>query len=292
MFMAPGASSGANRMRLPAEGEWPPVDDYLDEPEVTRYERLGEKRLASPATPEHGDPHFLLDEVLGPHLAEGYVGSVDLKTRVDSEKEFASDTCVRRSGIDPETGRRYLEELVFEVVYKRSAEETSKRAQGFAARGVRRQIAVFVREKKVCEWSTASNGWRTLDPRRSLRDPCLVRPLPIRALFDGAMAEVAVARALEAKENPAIVEMKKESEARGREEGEARGREEGEARGREEGEVRGRADSVLAVLEARGIPLTDDVRARILANSDPETLMRWLRRAGTASSLDEVLDAD
>jgi flagellar biosynthesis/type III secretory pathway protein FliH len=110
---------------------------------------------------------------------------------------------------------------------------------------VRRQIAVFVREKKVCEWSKTSDGWRTLDPRRSLRDPCLVRPLPIRALFDGALAETAVARALEAKDNPAIVEMKKESEARGREEGEARGREEGEARGR--------AESLLTILEARGI---------------------------------------
>ena len=91
---------------------------------------------------------------------------------------------------------------------------------------------------------------------------------PIRALFDGAMAEIAVARALEAKENPAIVEMKRESEARGR------------------------AESLLAILEARGISVSDDERARILESSDPETLMRWLRRAGTASSLDEVLDAD
>ena len=264
-------------MRLPAENEWPPVDDYLDEPEVTRYERPGGRRvLASPATAEHGDPHFLLDKVLGPHLAEGYVGSVDLKTRVDTKREFAGDTCVRKSGIDPGTGTRYLEEVVFEVVYKRSADETKKRAQGFAARGVRRQIAVFVREKKVCEWSTTSNGWRTLDPRRSLRDPCLVRPLPIRALFDGAMAEIAVARALEAKDNPAIVEMKRESEARG------------EARGK----TQGLAESLLTILDARGIPLSEDVRARILATSDSETLMRWLHRAGTASSLAEVLGVD
>jgi hypothetical protein len=269
MFLAPGASSRTSRMRLPAGNDWPPVDDYLDEPEVTRYERHGErKRLASPATPEHGDPHFLLDEVLGPHLAEGYVGSVDLKTRVDTKSEFASETCVRKAGIDPETGTRYLEELVFEVVYKRSAEETSKRARGFAARGVRRQIAVFVREKKVCEWSKTSDGWRTLDPRRSLRDACLVRPLPIRALFDGALAEIAVARALEAKENPAIVAMKRESAARGR------------------------AESLLTILEARGIRVSDEVRTRVLAISDPETLTRWLRKAGTASSLDEVLGAD
>ena len=240
--------------------------------------------LASPATPEHGDPHFLLDEVLGPHLAEGYVGSVDLKTRVDTKREFASDTCIRRSGIDPKTGRRHLEEVVFEVVYKRSAEETRQRAQGFAARGVRRQIAIFVREKKVCEWSTTGKGWRTLDPRRSLRDPCLVRPLPIRALFDGALAETAVARALEAKDNPAIVEMKRESEARG----EARGEAQGEARG----EARGHARSLLTILDERGVPVSDEAQARILAASDPETLARWLRRAVTAASIDEVLGLD
>jgi hypothetical protein len=273
MFLAPGASFGASRMRLPAECEWPPVDDYLDEPEVTRYERPGGRRvLASPATAEHGDPHFLLDKVLGPHLAEGYVGSVDLKTRVDTKREFASDTCVRKSGIDPGTGKRYLEELVFEVVYKRSADETKQRAQSFAARGVRRQIAIFVRERKVCEWSTTGNGWRTLDPRRSLRDSCLVRPLPIRALFDGALAEIAVARALEAKDNPAIVEMKRESEARG--------------------EALGHARSLLTILDERGLSLSDATRARILATSDPETIERWLRRAITASSIDDVLGAD
>jgi hypothetical protein len=51
--------------------------------------------------------------------------------------KHASDTCVRQAGIDPETGSRYLEELVFEVVHKRSPKKTKARAKGFAARGVR-----------------------------------------------------------------------------------------------------------------------------------------------------------
>ncbi len=74
---------------------------------------------------------------------------MDLKTRVSQEQEYASDTCVRRAGIDPATGRRYLEELVFEVVHKRSARKTKARARGFTTRGVRRQIGIFVRQKRV-----------------------------------------------------------------------------------------------------------------------------------------------
>jgi hypothetical protein len=82
------------------------------------------------STAEPGDPPFLLDKVLGPgpHLAEGYVGSV-VNICVDTKRGYASN----REGIDPETGRLYLEEVVFEVVYKPSEEETTKRAQGFAA---------------------------------------------------------------------------------------------------------------------------------------------------------------
>lgn len=251
---------------LPAS-RWP-VDEYLDEPdEVNRWERVGDgKTWAMPATPDHGDPHFLLDEVLGPHLAKGYVGSVDLKTRVDDEHEYASDTCVRKTGIDPATGRRYLEELVFEVAYKRSAKETKERARGFAKRGVRRQIGVFVRKKEVREWSQSEDVWQPLDLKSSLEDPCLARPLPIAALFDAARAELAVALALEAKGNPAILEMKAKSEKRG--------------------EKR----ALLTVLSARGFDVSKEVRKRIRATTDVKTLECWLRRAGTASSLEEVLD--
>ncbi len=270
MILAPGTSSGARRMHLPGESEWPPVDDYLDVPELTRYERVDERgrQVALPATEQHGDPHFHLDQLLGPHLAAGYVGSVDLKTRVNVKQEFASDTCVRKAGIDPETGSRYLEELVFEVVYERSLQDTDRRAQALAGRGVRRQIAIFVKTGKVKEWSATSQGWRQLDLRRSLQDSCLVQPLPLRALFDAARAEVAMARVLEAKRNPAIVEMKERSKAEGRAEG--------------------RAESLLAILEARGFTAPEETRERILATTDRQTLERWLRLAVTAPTLDEI----
>ncbi len=259
---------------------WPQVDDYLDEPdEVNRWERIGEERReASPATADHGDPHFELDALLKAHLAAGYVGSVDLKTRINKKREYASDTCVRRAGIDPATGRRYLEELVFEVVYKRSKKDTKTRAEGFAARGVDRQIGIFVREETVHEWLKSKGDWGPpLDLGRGLRAPCLAVPLPLAALFDPVLAGEAATRALEAKDDPVILEIKEKSEARG------------EMRGETRGETRGRAEALLTVLSARGFGLSGEVRERILATIDRQTLERWLRRAAAASSLDEVL---
>ncbi len=255
----------------------PAVDDYLDEPdEVHRWERIGGERLeAMPATEDHGDPHFQLDELLGAHLAAGYVGSVDLKTRVSRAQEYASDTCVRRAGIDPATGRRYLEELVFEVVHKRSAKQTKERARGFAARGVRRQVGIFARQKTVREWLASEDDWgEPLDPDQSLRDPCLAVPLPLAALFDPLLAEEAIARALAAKDHPVILEIRDKSEKRG------------EIRG----EKRGRAEALLTVLRARGFALSEESRQRILATTDRQTLERWLRRAVSASAVEEVLD--
>jgi hypothetical protein len=41
---------------------------------------------------------------------------------------------------------------------------------------------------------------------------------------------------------------------------------------------------------ARDIPVPDAVRERILAESDPERLERWVEKAVVARSLAEVLD--
>ena len=52
----------------------------------------------------------------------------------------------------------------------------------------------------------------------------------------------------------------------------------------------GEAQSVLKVLQARGLAVPDDVRERILAQKDPERLDRWLEKAIVASSATEVVD--
>ncbi len=59
--------------------------------------------------------------------------------------------------------------------------------------------------------------------------------------------------------------------------------------GIEKGKTAGIAESVLAFLSARNIPVDPRVRARILSCQDRTLLDRWIARAATAQSADEVL---
>ncbi len=147
MMMAPGA--GAARVSAPAH---PGLDETLVEPEGRAEVIRGRRVEVAPALPEHGDPHFRLDVALGTHLAPGYTGSTDMLTRTSEESNFATDTSVRREGIDPATGQRYLEELAFEVVNTQRPGDVTEKAEELTARGVRRVFAVFARRGVVSEW--------------------------------------------------------------------------------------------------------------------------------------------
>ncbi|MFS0692190.1 hypothetical protein [Streptomyces nitrosporeus] len=57
---------------------------------------------------------------------------------------------------------------------------------------------------------------------------------------------------------------------------------------RDEGRAEGRAEALLLVLEARGITLTEEDRARITGCHEPQVLGRWLTRATTAASAEEL----
>jgi hypothetical protein len=61
-----------------------------------------------------------------------------------------------------------------------------------------------------------------------------------------------------------------------------------QAKGRAEGEAKGRAEAILEVLEARGLRVSDEARARILACTDGAQLNTWLRKAATATTVDQV----
>ena len=56
-----------------------------------------------------------------------------------------------------------------------------------------------------------------------------------------------------------------------------------------EGKVEAKVEAILAVLGARGVPVSAEARARILACTDPATLDRWIARAAVAASAEEVL---
>jgi len=272
---APGASGLS--LHLPGRGPFPPLDEHLVEPEVTRDEIIGGRRVvASPAEPPHADQHGELQYVLRAHVAPGYLAAVDLLTRHDVKSDFASDVCVRRAGVDPQTGTRYLEELAFEVVSEQKERDVSEKVPRMQGRGVRRIFALFVKTGQVCEWSP-KEGWRPLAPTSWIEDSCLAIPLAVAALLDAAVADDAVVEALAAKKNPAL--RRREAAARNK----------GRAEGKAEGRAAGIATAILRVLETRGVAVSPTQKQEILLCTDLDRLDRWLGRAALASSAGEVL---
>jgi len=271
---APGSPGKSVSLRLPGRDSFPAVDDHLVEPEVTRDEIIGGRRvIAHPAHPPHADQHTDLDYVLRAHAAPGYRTSTDLLTRHDEDSDFATDTCLRKEGKDPDTGGRYLEEIAFEVVSEQNQGYVSEKARRMHRRGVRRIFTIWVKNQQVCEWAPESQSWRALDRGSLIEDRCLASPLKVAALLDAASVDNAVGEALVAKGNPVIQDRETEAEARG------------EARGEIKGEVR----AILKVLEARGIAMSEAQAQEILGCRDLDRLDRWLRRALQASSAGEIL---
>jgi hypothetical protein len=257
----PSGSNGATR--LPPADEHPPIDERLVRPETREQIVRGRRVIAMPANPPHGDRHFEIDYVIGAHVKEGYIGSTDLLTRAAESSDFATDTCVRRAGIDPTTDNRYLEELAFEVVNEQSLRDITEQAEDLTARGVRRVIAIFVKKGEVCEWSAKKGVWRKLDPEGELRDRTLARPLRVKDLFDAAEADNAVARALLAKNNPVLAE----ATTRSRDEG------------KREGRCEGKKEAIELACDLLGIKLTEERRARLnkLDGSGLEALLAQIR---------------
>ncbi|HYN20396.1 MAG TPA: hypothetical protein VE078_05515 [Thermoanaerobaculia bacterium] len=270
---APGATGEA--LHLPGQRSFPPLDEHLVEAEVTRDEIIGGRRVvALPSHPPHATRQFKLDYVLAPHITSGYIGASDLLTRVDVESDFASDACVYKEGIDPQTGTRYLEEIAFEVVSEQNEGVITEKAVRMHRRGVRRIFAIFVKgERRVGEWSSESRSWRILAPSSHIEDPCLEVPLQVAALLDAAAANQAVVEALAAQGDPTL----RRREAAARSEGEARG------------EATGKSKTILQVLDARGIAVSPLQREEISRCDDLDRLDHWARRAALASSTAEVL---
>ena len=266
---APGASG--HSLHLPGRGSFPRVDEHLVEPEVTRDEIIeGRRVVAMPAKEPHADQHGDLHFVLRAHIAPGYIASVDLLTRFTVKSDFASDACVRKAGVDPQTSARYLEEIAFEVVSEQNERDVSEKAPQMHRRGVRRIFALFVKGKRrVCEWSPEDQSWRPLDPTSWIEDSCLAKPMEVAALLDAATADDAVVEALAAKGNRAIQRR--------------------EAAARSEGEATGKAKTILQVLDARGVAVSPSQQEEILLCEDLDQLDRWARRAALASTADEVL---
>ncbi len=57
------------------------------------------------------------------------------------------------------------------------------------------------------------------------------------------------------------------------------------------GRAQGRAEALFAILASRNLTPTDDQRAAITACADPATLIAWIVKAGSASTVAEILAA-
>ena len=60
-------------------------------------------------------------------------------------------------------------------------------------------------------------------------------------------------------------------------------------RGKAEGEAKGKAEALLMLLRRRGLAMTSDQQHRIITCTDLATLDRWLDRAVSVASVDELL---
>lgn len=277
-------SRAAERMECPGSG-WsggssstgpraggPALDEHLVEPE-TRWEVIqGARVQASPARAPHADRHFSIDYVLGAHLARDYVGATDLLTRWSPDDDYATDTSVRRAGLNPRTGERFLEEIAFEVAYRQRRRELDTRARLLSERGVRRIFGIFVMDGTVEEWIAQTGTWRQLEYRGFITDPCLSQPLAVSALLDAAAADEAVARALVARQHPVIEEY---AEARA-------------ATSYRRGEVAAYLGALRTILTQRNLEPDPLQRAAIDACEDPAVLQRWLGRAAMASHTGQI----
>jgi hypothetical protein len=256
--------------------ELPRIDDYAVEPESGMEMFHGEVREALPAGPLHSRQHVRVAVVVQAYTAPGYGSDLDLLTRQSGDDNFASDTCIRKDGYDPATGARYLEELVFEIKSTQNEKNLRERAQIMARRGVRRVFAISVRGDAaaarleagpVREWDAVHEMWRVLGKDEVIEDPCLYRPLSVRALLDAVEADRAVARAYFDRHTDVVEEY-------------------GNARAQQA--VR---DSLLMLLEARGIALDAAARERIAGCTDVTALQRWLVRAASAATVPEIFAA-
>jgi hypothetical protein len=97
-------------------------------------------RTAGPGNALHGQPHGHVYFVLHTYVAAGYELDVAALAREPSGPALGSDIRVRRNGIDPRTGERFVEEMAFAIESQRpeAGEVIATHVAALLARGVRR----------------------------------------------------------------------------------------------------------------------------------------------------------
>jgi hypothetical protein len=255
---------------LPSRAGPPPVDAHLVA-EDSGYEIIDGRLVPMPPAREpHGERHSKVNALLEAFVTAEYNVACDMLTRTSETSEVAPDASVYPIARDSTTGGRQLECLAFQVVATETLAHAATRAAALTGRGVRRVFAVDVDHKRALEWSAETASWQVLHDAFVIDDVAFVAPLPVEALVKAAKADDAVALALLAKRNPVLVAA--------------------EARARAEGRVEGARRSLFAILEARDLSATADVRRRIESCAEIDRLERWIARALKGTSMQDVFD--
>ena len=248
-----------------ADSELPDVDERLVAPE-SGYEIIDGMVVAvPPALPPHATRQSKIAALFEAHTRADYDVATEMLTRTSKIDDIAPDVSVFARAPDPKTGGRRLEELVVEIISTQTIANAATKAEKLSKRGVRRVFGIDLTRGRLLEWSRELGTWSILDSSADLVDAVLATPMPLSAMLDAGRTDDAVARALVAKHNPIVAAV----------------RAEGLAEGVAEGLAEGTSRSILAVLEARGIRISDAQKATIATERDPAKLARWLAVAAT-----------
>jgi hypothetical protein len=155
-----------------------------------------------------------------------------------------------------------------------------------------------LREPQLAVLSVLAHGGGEVDTAVAIGRAAIhaILPLPeeqrllYSLLIEQALSEAArKALEMESQIEKFFSEAHRRSYAKGEAEGEAKGEAKGKAEGKAEGEAKGKAEALLLILRRRGLAMTDDQQHRIVTCTDLATVDRWLDRAFTAASVDELL---
>ena len=151
-----------------------------------------------------------------------------------------------------------------------------------------------MREPQLAVLSVVAHGKRDVATAMSIARAAIdaSRPLPeeqrvlYSALIEKALSEAA-RKALEME--PQIKQFFSEAHQRSYAKGEAEGEAKGEAKGLAKGLAKGKAESLMIILQQRGLVMTDEQQRQILSCTDVATLDQWLDRVLSVASVEELL---
>jgi Putative restriction endonuclease len=285
------SSRSPTKTAKPLEKSFPRIDDHLIKPEVSQFELIrGREVDVSGSDPPHADAQSRLSFLILAHVVGGFIVASELLTRMAEKSNFATDVCIRKDGIDPETNTRYLEEIAFEIVNTQRKRNVTEKADDMAIRGVRRVFAVFLKAGQVAEWSAEQRKFIPLEKEALIHDPVFVRPVPVQAILDQTLGEDEAAQALITKRNRAIVKHERDVETKGRKKGLAEGRKQGRVEGHKQGIDQGLEvgrQLLLGMIQMRFGEVPAAIKRKIEA-ANAVALQAWGQKALAGASLHDV----